>query len=170
MLLPVQKKQLLNLIYMKSIKLIPFLLLLLLSSSFTTEEPEKLIIGKWKLDVKASEENYNKIFVSSKDEEADKVAKSMMSYMFMILGNTVSDYKENGELINTTSVENPDGTVKTKITNGTWKLSADKKSLLMNEKNQESTLEVISIAKDKMELSMKTKKISMTLVYIPAEL
>jgi hypothetical protein len=154
---------------MKYLKLIPFVVLFVLASSFTYEEPEKLIVGKWRLDVKAAEENFNKAFVPSNDEEADKLAKGMMSYFFMVLGNTVSEYKENGDLINTTTEEKSDGSVKTKTSTGTWKLSKNKKTLWVTEKNQENQMEIISITKEKMVLSMKTKKDTMTLIYLPAE-
>ena len=155
---------------MKILKFTTLLFTLSVTLACASEQPEKLLIGKWRLDTKASRDNFEKVFVAGDDPQADKLAKGMMEYFLMLMESTTTEYKQNGEMINTTTEDNADESTKSKISIGSWKITEDKKHLIVTEKNQESSLEIISITNEQMVLEMQSERgNSIVLIYNPFE-
>ncbi|MDQ3394715.1 MAG: lipocalin family protein [Bacteroidota bacterium] len=149
-----------------------FTILLLLSflTGFKSSNPGKIIIGKWKLDMEVTKKSFEDMYVASKSPEKDAFSKGMINTLLEIMGNTVSEYKENGELINTVTKVKPDGTTASKIYNGTWKLKKDNKTLIVVENERQRELEILSISDDKMQLKLLDKESApMVLTFVRAE-
>lgn len=139
---------------MNTIKTSFLIILFCISTAFTSENPNKLILGKWKIDVDASRKHFEKVFVQGENAEHDAIAKAMVHRMFEYFVNIVSEYKENGEVLTHTKKVNHDGTSTSNILKGNWKISKDSKKLIVVENGNTKEVELLSISEDKMEVSL----------------
>lgn len=158
---------------LKKLLQLNFLLVFLIASGFTTETPEKLIVKKWKLDAETSKKNALDSFVPSDNAENDKMAKGMLEYMIEVVSQTVTEYKADGKVINTSKSKKADGTEGTKVTTGSWKFSTDKKQLLVTEDGKQTALKIVSLTADKMELEFNgmggSSKKGLVFVFLPVK-
>jgi hypothetical protein len=135
-------------------------------AAFSNDDtPEKVIIGKWRMDTVATRSNMNKIFKPSDNEQADKFALGMMEMMLQMMGNSTIEFKEGGEL---ETIRYSDDGEDPKVYKGTWKISKKNDEIIMTENGQETKMKIISVSKEKAELGYsKRDEAPWILVYLP---